>query len=120
VAVGRLTAPCGRCLGDRRVDLDLLPAHIGSRGAEGLRVGHGPGEGKSEGPSRLDGGDEPEGNRATAFVAGGVDEGHRPLDPLEHRYVAGPPANNIATRGFGSEKSQRRSRGAATVLLWVA
>jgi len=30
-------------------------------------------------------------NRATALVAGGVDEGHRPLDPLEHRYVAGPP-----------------------------
>ncbi len=30
VAVGRLTAPCGGCLGDRRVDLDLLPAHIGS------------------------------------------------------------------------------------------
>jgi len=90
VAVCRLTAPCGRCLGDRRVDLDLLCAHR-LRGAEGRRVGHGPGEGKSEGPSRLDGGDEPKGNRSTAFVAGGVDEGHRPLDPLEHRYVAGPP-----------------------------
>jgi len=74
---------------------DLRPAHLGSGEAEGLRVGHGPGEGNSEGPSRLDGGAGPQENRATACAAGGVEEGHRPLGPLEHRYVAGAPGEQL-------------------------
>jgi len=90
---------------------------LGLRGAETLRVGHGPGEGKSEGPSRLDGGDGPEENRATAC---GPVVSMKVTDPSTRANTdtsPGPPANNSATREFGSEKSQRRSRGAATVVL---
>ncbi len=81
---------------------------LGLRGAETLRVGHGPGEGKSEGPSRLDGGDGPEENRATAC---GPVVSMKVTDPSTANTDTspGPPASNSATRGLGSEKSQRRS-----------
>jgi len=120
VAVGRLTAPCGGCLGDRRVDGDLLPAHLGSGELKGCGSGTGLGKGRVKGRPAL------------MAVMGRRGTVPRRLWPVVSMKVTdpstrsntdtspGPPANNSATRGFGSEKLQRRSRGAATVLLWVA
>jgi len=45
-------------------------------------------------------------------AGGGVDKGHRPLGPLEHRYVAGPPAPGLTAVIVGLGWDPRTTSGA--------